>query len=277
MHKICLRILACAVAVAGAMILMSCSGRNGYRETLAAEESFIGERPDSAMAVVQQIDPENIHGKEYRYKKESQAFLLLALSAVYLAIIIFFYYRKRIVEKDLQLVGYVDLAESLKRAVDEKDMKLSDVVAQKNALSTRVDEMSGQVASLFSGQYELFDRLIKAYYETSSFGGDRDSIYRQVCSEISRFSKDRETIAELERIINKYRNNVMAYVKAEMPRLSERDIRLLCYIYAGFSVKSMSVLTGETIHNVMMRKSRLKNRMLTVNPPHVRIMIDEMP
>ena len=50
----------------------------------------------------------------------------------------------------------------------------------------------------------------------------------------------------------------MQKTRKAMPHLPEMDMRLLLFMYAGFSAKAISVFTNNSTGNIYMKKSRLK-------------------
>ena len=140
-----------------------------------------------------------------------------------------------------------------------------------------IREMHSQVADLFHKQYKLLDKLSNTYYETHGISRDKESIYEQVRIEINKFANDKGTLAQLEKIVNQYKRNAINLVRTEIPSISPRDIKLLCYIYAGFSAKSISIFVGETTGNILTRKYRLRNKISKLNTPNAQIILEEMP
>ena len=53
-----------------------------------------------------------------------------------------------------------------------------------------------------------------------------------------------------------------------IPAMKENDIRLLCYIFTGFSPQVISLFTKESVANIYARKSRLKSRIKAAGTPH---------
>ena len=96
------------------------------------------------------------------------------------------------------------------------------------------------------------------YYEKHSSKKEKEAIYSLVKKEIERLQDDRKHIAELENIINYYKNGVMDTARRSLPEFKETDFRLLCYFFAGFSAKAISIFTGDSTCNIYMKKSRLK-------------------
>ena len=140
-----------------------------------------------------------------------------------------------------------------------------------------VSDMHRQIAELFEKQYELLDKLSNTYYETQGVSKEKESIFKQVKSEIDKFATDKRSIAQLEKIVNTYKRNVIGLVRSEISNISERDITLLCYVYAGFSAKSISIFIGETTSNILTRKSRLRSKIAKLETPNAKVILEEMP
>lgn len=67
-------------------------------------------------------------------------------------------------------------------------------------------------------------------------------------------------LQELELIVNTCHDNAMEKLRNEFSSMKEADIRLLCYIFVGFSPQVISLFMKDTVANVYARKSRLKSR-----------------
>lgn len=217
----------------------------------------------------------------YRLKKNLQIYVTLYIIVFLILLIVFMYMRHRFLKKDLEISKYMDLASELQVSIRDKEAKISEFserisVSEQTHIS-QIHEMSGHIAELFHKQYELLDKLSNTYYETHGCSKEKESIYEQVKSEINKFANDKKTMAQLERIVNTYKNNVMSHIREEIHSISERDIKLLCYIYAGFSAKSISIFVGETTGNILTRKYRLRNKIIRLNTPNAEIMLQEMP
>ena len=217
----------------------------------------------------------------YRLKKNLQIYLALSIIVLLILLIVFMYMRHRFLRKDLEISKYMDLASELQVSIRDKEAKISEISerisASEEAHISQINEMSGHISELFHKQYELLDKLSNTYYEMHGCNKEKESIYEQVKSEINKFANDKKTMDQLERIVNTYKNNVMSHIREEIHSISERDIKLLCYIYAGFSAKSISIFVGETTGNILTRKYRLRNKITRLNTPNAEIMLQEMP
>jgi hypothetical protein len=86
-----------------------------------------------------------------------------------------------------------------------------------------------------------------------------------------------EEFAGLEDIINEYCDNVMARIRAELPKMfSKMDYHLLCCFYIGFSGKTISVFTGIEANQIPVYKQRLRNKIYKSDAPSKQIMLSKM-
>lgn len=217
----------------------------------------------------------------YRLKKDRELYITLGIIALLALIVVAMYIRHRMLSKDLEISKYMVLSSELQSAIRDREDRLSAISehlsSQEEAHNTLVSDMHRQIAELFEKQYELLDKLSNTYYETQGVSKEKENIFKQVKSEIDKFATDKRAVAQLEKIVNTYKRNVIGLVRSEIPNISERDITLLCYIYAGFSAKSISIFIGETTSNILTRKSRLRSKIAKLDSANARVVLEEMP
>ncbi len=159
---------------------------------------------------------------------------------------------------------------------DEINRYMATVHELRSTLKQHDDNMSPLLERLLKDRLRLIDELGNMYYEQSNTGKQQEMIYRKVKNVIDDLSNNKKTLDELEDIVNKCRNNIMARLREEMPELNEKDFKLACYLFAGFSNRVIYVFTGDRIENVYKRKSRLKAKIAASNTPGSRAFIDTM-
>ncbi len=150
---------------------------------------------------------------------------------------------KNLALKDAVIDQYINDVEELRCTINRKE--------------DTIDNMTTQINDLFSQQFQLIDDLTKTYYENNMHSRNKEVIYNSVKECIEEFSS-KQQIQKLESVVNRNKQNIMEIARREISSLSEQDFRLLCYFYAGFSGKAISVFTGNTINNIYIRKFRIK-------------------
>ena len=98
-----------------------------------------------------------------------------------------------------------------------------------------------------SSEFAILERLCEHYYVYESTDRLRDGIVREV--------------EALEDWLNASRDGIVAKVREKHPELTEQDIRLFCYLSAGFTPTMISVLLGKDKSVVYNRTSRLKAKL----------------
>ncbi len=218
---------------------------------------------------------EELRNQQQRYLMRAAALVLLMV-AVALGI----YVRRFLRNKNRQLLQQIELADELRLTVYSKEQDIDkmsgELQAQRLAYDTKLHAMDQQISQLFRARYELLDELSKTYYEGTASKNEKDKVYEKVMREIKRLSVDEE-FARLEVIINKYCDNVMARIRAELPKeFSKIDYHLLCCFYIGFSGKTISVFTGIEANQIPVYKQRLRSKISKSDAPNKQLMLDKM-
>ena len=193
------------------------------------------------------------------------AILLISLLILILCFIIISF-RRKIENKNHEIERYIDQVAGLKNDIYKRVAEAAVMISDIDRKDSDIRSMEESIAELFSKQYKFLDKMCSVYYETHVCGKDKDAIYKQVKTEIERFSTDKRFLRELEGILNLHLDGVMKTLRTELPHLSEMDFRLLCFLLAGFSAKAISVFTGDSTGNIYVRKSRFKNEIQAIDP-----------
>lgn len=136
------------------------------------------------------------------------------------------------------------------------------------------ERMEGQrsteshLKGLVTSRFDIIDKLGKTYYERENTLSQQAAMFQEVKQIITDFSENNEMLQELELIVNTCHDNAMQKLRNDFPAMKEADIRLLCYIFVGFSPQVISLFMKDTVANVYARKSRLKSRIKSAETIH---------
>lgn len=131
------------------------------------------------------------------------------------------------------------------------------------ALTERMERqrnMESHLKGLVTSRFDIIDKLGKTYYERENTLSQQAAMFQEVKQIITDFSENNEMLQELELNVNTCHDNAMQKLRNDFPTMKETDIRLLCYIFVGFSPQVISLFMKDTVANVYARKSRLKSR-----------------
>ena len=248
--------------------------QGNYKESLTRYESLFVLQD----SIVRNALQKPLHSVQQDYFKSKSAYdelllkssrnrlILIFLLCFCLIVLLIMYYIRKIERKNREISTYVDLADELRHSLENAQNVLNTASLEKESQDTLLCEMSNQVAALFYRQYEMLDKLSTIFYETHGRNGEKEAIFKQVKNEIENLSSNHKYISQLEDIVNEYRGNVMAILRKELDNLDEMDFRLLCFLFAGFSAKAISIFTGNSVGNIYMKKNRIKNKISKLSP-----------
>ena len=145
-----------------------------------------------------------------------------------------------------------------------------DAEAEYRNLSRRLeqqDHAQARMKGLIASRFDIVDRLGKTLYERENTVSGQAAMTREVKQLIEGFAENGDMLQELEQIVDMAHDEVMQKLRRNYPKMKEADIRLLCYIFGGFSPQVISLFMEESVANVYARKSRLKMRIKNSDAP----------
>ena len=259
----------------------------GYSEAALSDYEYLFALQDSTVRVTLQqplmvsqlghyqsrLQIEELRNLNYRYLMSIATLILLIVAAT-----LYKYVRHRFRHKQEELDNYMELADELRHTLYHKEESIANnevamerirqelQLSQSQLEELRVqlhvqdDAMQTQIADLLGGQFRLLNKLSETYYELESSKEDtpiRNRIYEQVKAEIDSLRDGGGKYVELEAIVNRNLDNIMARLRAELPHLKEQDFIYLTFFYARFSGKAISLFTRTKRDTVYKIKERL--------------------
>ena len=183
-------------------------------------------------------------------KLKSIVLILVLVVSAFVFIILFMVYmneRRKSEQKQLELVTTI-----------REQIDLLDRSSAKSA------EMHVQLKKLFRNQFADLNDLCTGFYGSKVTRRRKDEMYLKAESSIKEMMSP-ASISDLDKMINSTFDNILGKLTTEIDWLEKRDIMLIRLYLAGFSAKSINVLTGETIDNVYKKKTRILSRLEKTN------------
>ena len=288
----------------------------GYERLLIHQDSVIRITLQQPL-IASQRDHYETRLKVEELRNQQQRYLMrgAAMVALMVAVALGIYVRRCLRKKDHQLIEQIELADELSYTLYNKDESIERINEELNhcvnliedlrhtlsdkeesidcineelqaahaqlkelrmQLYANEDAMEHRVALLFREQYTLLDELCTTYYENPKDEQRRNEIFDRVSTIIDSFSSDEE-YAKLETIVNECRDGVIARLRQELPKFKESDYRLLCYICAGLSMQTISVITQQDVEKLWVYKGRLIARIAKSTIPSKEIILSQIP
>lgn len=108
------------------------------------------------------------------------------------------------------------------------------------------------------GNFKILERLCEQFYIYENSEKFQKKIIQEVREIINELRNDSKVQKELEQWLNQTQDDVVSKLRASHPKLKEEDIKLFCYLQAGFTPTMISVLLRKDKSIIYNRVSRLK-------------------
>lgn len=106
--------------------------------------------------------------------------------------------------------------------------------------------------------FKILERLCEQFYIYEDSEKFQKKIIQEVREIINELRNDSKVQKELEQWLNQTQEDVVSKLRASHPKLKEEDIKLFCYLQAGFTPTMISVLLRKDKSIIYNRVSRLK-------------------
>lgn len=108
--------------------------------------------------------------------------------------------------------------------------------------------------------FRILQRLCEQYYVYEQTDKFQQKILREVREIIEELRSDDKVQKEFEAWLDKTQEGVVSKLRKEHPELREQEIKLFCYLKAGFTPTMISVLLAKDKTVIYNRVSRLKTK-----------------
>ena len=186
--------------------------------------------------------------------QEHRLYLYITISGIcILALLLFIFYQqsRHKIHKKQQLID--NYAETI--------LELRDLI------NSNASSHSAIINELFEGRFSILNDIGNTFADLSDSTTDQKLLYKEVKEIISRFENPK-TLTELEQIINRYKNNLMQKFRDDFPSLSNDEYQQICYHYAGFSPKFISLLMHQKYPTIYKRRTRIKEKIMASDSAH---------
>lgn len=209
---------------------------------------------------------------EIKNQNRRLTIVLLLFSTLLIFFIPWFIYKNRARMREDRIREHVDALNELRYKLSKKDEQMNETVQalQTQKLNARTLEI--KLSELFHEQYKILNDLCATYYANSK---NKNKIVQEFESVVEGFSGN--DYFKLEELINKYKNDVIFLLRRELPNFKENDYKLICYFCAGFSIKTISVITKKKEDTLWVYKGRLIKTILESDAPSKGIILANIP
>lgn len=222
-----------------------------YREMIAEQDKFVFNAINNSLlqSQVDLLSGQVASAKEIQQKTRLINYLFAIISAG-IVLLLIYYIRNRQRKHQAEIKRYIDIIADME--LMRKDNSTN------NMLNATIDR-------LYRSSLDEINELCEIYYEQSDSSRLASKIFAQVESNIERLKSDRKRIEELESAVNISHNDIMAKLREQCPGLTEREMRIALYSYAGFSNRAISLLVGANAETLPKIKYSIREHIKSAN------------
>ena len=209
---------------------------------------------------------------EIKNQNRRLTIVLLSFSTLLIFFIPWFIYKNRVRMREDRIREHVDALNELRYKLSKKDEQMNETVQALQTQKSNARTLEIKLSELFHEQYKMLNDLCATYYENSK---NKNKIVQEFESVVEGFSGN--DYFKLEELINKYKNDVIFLLRRELSNFKENDYKLICYFCAGFSIKTISVITKKKEDTLWVYKGRLIKKILESDAPSKGIILANIP
>ena len=129
----------------------------------------------------------------------------------------------------------------MRRKRDELSRYIEMVGELQDARKALPCETAASVGALYRDRFSELNELCDIYYDHGGSSRHKSMVFNKLTETIEAIKSDERRLKELEQAVNKYRDDIMRRLREQMPKLSERDLRVALYVFAGFSNRAIAI------------------------------------
>ncbi len=182
--------------------------------------------------------------RELMRQRNMTIYVAVGVVVVLVIVALSLYARYRIRRKDSEIAGYIETIESLRTDIERIPR-----------------DMASSITALYRDRFSELNELCDIYYDHSGSSRHKNLVFNKVLETIETIKGDSSRIDELGAMVDNYRDNALQRLKSALPRLSERDYRVVLYAFAGFSNRAISLFIDSDPVAVSKIKYNIKSKL----------------
>ena len=231
-----------------------------------------------------------VQDDQYRIEAKDRTITISVISAIVIISLLCYIYYRKVKTQEKTNADYISQIDEAVRQIretgnllQEKDIRIAELnTVLKNAgnssvnYKTALDDLHASIREIHGLRLHHLDELCSEYY----IYGQTTSKYRRIFKQTEALVKslsDNQEYRIIESTVNQFKQDIMSKARTNFHNLKEEDFRLLCYLYAGFSSNTISLLMNyEKVDTVYSRKSRLKRKIENSESPMKKFFLDNL-
>ena len=160
--------------------------------------------------------------------------------------------------------------ELLKEEIMQKDESFHQYVEEVDRIQgqqrIRQRELADLSTELLMNRTKLINALLDCIYTDAD---NKDAVFQKLTlfaeQLMKEYKSEKRTYLDLERVVNECYDGIMLRIRAEVQLPDEASYRQVCYHLAGFSVKVIALMMGDTPNKIYKRRDRIRVKLERIN------------
>ena len=191
--------------------------------------------------------------------------ILLSLVLLLLLSIGFLKYKSKMMEENDRLRFRQEESERMIKRLKRKG------TTEKNNYETQLADLRSDFAKIYRKQFDEIVSLSAKHFDPATLSERVKKAYSVKYAALITELIDPEKQSLFEARLNDDLNGIMKKLRQDFPKFSEDQFRFLAYTIAGFDASSLAFLLNTTKNNVWVKKSRLKEKILSSSSPNINL------
>lgn len=200
--------------------------------------------------------------KENRQQKTINILLVIAiLTSVIAVFVIVRRYREHTRQKNQQLM------EAAQDLVEQRQI-VKDLSSEIDKTARKQELLRQEHFYLNQENFRELSDLCNTYYKTEGRSSQAYSVCGEVRGLLKNLGLGAERYTALEQRVNEQFDHIMEHFRAEYPGHREQYFQTVCYLFAGFKIRTVALLLHLSEQDVYQVRWRLKKEVESTPTPH---------
>lgn len=215
---------------------------NFHLQMIAEQDKFVFNAINNSLlqSQVDLLSGQVASAKEIQQKTRLINYLFAIISAG-IVLLFIYYVRNRQRKHQAEIEQYIS-------TIKELQMTTKDLPSQ----------MNDSIDKLYKSRFKELNDLYDIYYDSVGSTRQMKIVFEQINNTINSIKSDKKRLAELEKIVNEYRGNMMSKLLDLCPNLSERQRKIVLFSYAGFSLRAIALFMDSNPTQISKDKYKIK-------------------
>ena len=210
--------------------------------------------------------------KSHRRAASIIVITLFSLLAITSLVLYHLYNKQKLINKITNSLAIIsDLTEKERTnnlKINQLDNELKNLYLTNEYSNKQVEGLKEKIRELFSNQYASVDKLyqdmirfqdVKNIDRATRFLKNVNAYFNEITSKSNQ--------KKIDKIINETYNNLMVRLSDPCLEISEGDLTMIRLMLIGYSIKTISGLTKDSVYNVYQRRHRLLKKIQGFSEP----------